>query len=322
MVSVPIPRPDDPSYNHQYAQINGIRMHFIDVGPRDGVPLVLVHGWPDLWFGWRYQIQALRETYRVIVPDNRGYGETESPLEPDTYGRKTICEDYEALLDYLNLDKAVFIGHDWGGAVVWRMCLFKPDRVLAVASVCTPHLPRQPAYMPMDTFVKFLPSFQYQVLLVQDDTPAFFAAHIHKFFRYLFETPLVHNYGSINDNFVALPKIEFAAPTSPYVSPEDMAYYEAQYKKSGFATSLNWYKTRELDWHDMADVAQTVPHQALFIAAGRDEALPPAMSKGMDAFVPNLTRHEIDHASHWVLVEAPEEVNAMLFDWLATVNAE
>uniref|UniRef100_H3GNJ8 AB hydrolase-1 domain-containing protein n=1 Tax=Phytophthora ramorum TaxID=164328 RepID=H3GNJ8_PHYRM len=93
----------------------GITLHYVDVGPRDALPVVLVHGWPDLWFGWRHQIQALQSTYRLIVPDLRGFGQSSTPQNVEAYGAKNVTNDLAALLDGLNIEKAVFAGHDWGG---------------------------------------------------------------------------------------------------------------------------------------------------------------------------------------------------------------
>ena len=150
----------------------------------------------QLWYGWRYQIKPLAAAgYRVIVPDLRGFGESDgqpfsldfvvlfcfvflfvlkkptspleltAPTEYTAYSFKTITNDLAALLDHLNVKKAVFLGHDWGGEVVWKMCLYHPQRVLAVAGVCTPFAPRLDQFIPLDQLITFLPAFGYQVSL-------------------------------------------------------------------------------------------------------------------------------------------------------------
>ncbi|ETV93124.1 hypothetical protein, variant [Aphanomyces invadans] len=314
------PRADDPAYNHEYATVNGIRMHYIDVDPRDGVPVVLVHGWPDLWYGWRHQIQALRATYRVIVPDNRGFGETESPLSPASYGRKTIATDLVHLLDHLDIQHAVFIGHDWGGVVVWRMCQYFPERVLAVASICTPYVPRPKALLPWATFLDHMPNFKYQHVLVAPNAGDAFDKHARAAFRYLFGTPVANDFGSLYENLVHLDKLEFApGATSPLVDEIDLAYYVEQYTKRGFATSLHWYKQYERDWDESANAPTELRHPVLYIGAGKDIALPPALSAGMERVIPNLTRRVIENGGHWLGIEAPREVNHMLLEWLTHV---
>jgi len=131
----------------QFAQTNGIRMGYYDVGPAtDKPPVVLCHGWPEIAFSWRHQIKALSEAgIRVIAPDQRGYGATDRPEPVEAYDMEHLTGDLVGLLDHLKIDKAIFVGHDWGGFVVWQMPLRHPSRVAGVVGVNTPHWGRAPA---------------------------------------------------------------------------------------------------------------------------------------------------------------------------------
>jgi pimeloyl-ACP methyl ester carboxylesterase len=104
----------------RFADLNGIRMAYYDAGPQgDAPPLVLCHGWPELAFSWRHQIKALSEAgIRVIAPDQRGYGDTSRPPAVEDYDLDHLTGDLVALLDHLGIERAVFVGHDWGGFVV------------------------------------------------------------------------------------------------------------------------------------------------------------------------------------------------------------
>src|SRR5579862_1813841 len=128
----------------QFAQTNGIRMGFYEAGPKtDKPPLVLCHGWPEIAFSWRHQIKALGEAgIRVIAPDQRGYGATDAPGPVEAYDLEHLTGDLVGLLDHLKIEKAIFVGHDWGGFVVWQMALRHRDSVAGVVGVNTPHLPR------------------------------------------------------------------------------------------------------------------------------------------------------------------------------------
>ena len=118
------------SITHKYVQTNGIRMHVTEAG--SGFPVLLCHGFPELWYSWRHQITALADAgFRVIAPDQRGYGETDAPTTIDTYSIHHLVGDLTGLLDALEIDKAVIVGHDWGGLVVWQMALLAPQRVAA-----------------------------------------------------------------------------------------------------------------------------------------------------------------------------------------------
>ncbi|MFZ0810420.1 MAG: alpha/beta fold hydrolase, partial [Bradyrhizobium sp.] len=114
----------------QFAEVNGIRMGFYEAGPHsDAPPVILCHGWPEMAFSWRYQIKALSEAgIRVIAPDQRGYGATDRPEPVEAYDLEHLTGDLVGLLDHLKIDKAIFVGHDWGGFVVWQMALRHRDR--------------------------------------------------------------------------------------------------------------------------------------------------------------------------------------------------
>ena len=118
----------------QFAQVNGIRMGYYEAGPNsDKPPLILCHGWPEIAFSWRHQIKALSEAgIRVIAPDQRGYGATDRPEPVEAYDMEHLTGDLVGLLDHLKIDKAIFVGHDWGGFIVWQMPLRHIDRVAGV----------------------------------------------------------------------------------------------------------------------------------------------------------------------------------------------
>lgn len=128
------------SITHNYVQTNGIRMHVAEAG--SGFPVLLCHGFPELWYSWRHQLTALADAgFRAIAPDQRGYGETDAPQPIDAYSIHHLVGDLTGLLDALEIDKAVIVGHDWGGLVVWQMALLAPQRVAGVVGVNTPVLP-------------------------------------------------------------------------------------------------------------------------------------------------------------------------------------
>ncbi len=131
----------------QFARTNGIRMGYYEAGPKtDKPPVILCHGWPEIAFSWRHQIKALGEAgIRVIAPDQRGYGATDRPEAVEDYDMGHLTGDLVGLLDYLKIDKAIFVGHDWGGFVVWQMPLRYIDRVAGIVGVNTPHANRAPA---------------------------------------------------------------------------------------------------------------------------------------------------------------------------------
>jgi len=125
-------------------QSNGIRMSVLEQG--DGPAVVLSHGFPELAYSWRHQIPALADAgFRVVAPDQRGYGDTDSPAAVEAYDIHHLTGDLVGLLDALGIERAVFVGHDWGGIVAWHMPLLHPARTAGVVGVNMPAFPRAPA---------------------------------------------------------------------------------------------------------------------------------------------------------------------------------
>src|SRR5947209_7359337 len=122
---------------------NGVDLHVLDAGT--GFPVVLAHGFPELSYSWRHQIPALAEAgYRVLAPDQRGYGRTSRPDAIEEYDILHLTGDLLGLLDDIGEEKAVFVGHDWGSMVVWQLALLAPQRVAGVVGMSVPFIPRAP----------------------------------------------------------------------------------------------------------------------------------------------------------------------------------
>lgn len=134
---------------HRTVAVNGINMHVAEMGHGPQVVLLL-HGFPELWYTWRHQIRALASLgYRAVAPDLRGYGGSDAPPEPSSYTSHHVVGDLVALLDSLGAEKAFVVAHDWGAMVGWYLCLFRPDRVRAFVTLTVPYRPRNPKVKPV-----------------------------------------------------------------------------------------------------------------------------------------------------------------------------
>jgi pimeloyl-ACP methyl ester carboxylesterase len=127
------------SYEHHFIQTNGITLHTVTAGPEDGEPLILLHGFPEFWFGWRKQIPYLaQQGFRVIVPDQRGYNLSDKPRRIAAYHLDETARDVAGLMDALGYKDVYLAGHDWGGVVAWWLALHQPERIRKMAILNAP----------------------------------------------------------------------------------------------------------------------------------------------------------------------------------------
>lgn len=300
-------------------RLKEINMEVFEQGK--GFPLVLTHGFPELAYSWRFQIPVLAEAgYRVIVPNQRGYGETDKPESVEAYDLRHLCGDMANLLDVLNLEKAVFIGHDWGSVVVWNMPLYHPEKVAGVVGMSVPFSPRG-NFDPIPVLEQFLGSENYIVHFNRKPgvADAAFAAKPKQFFTNVFRhkhwvgatEPLPGNRPGPAVSLMNMLEIK-NPPGEPLMSEEEMNVFITAYKKGGFTGPINWYRNISRNWEISADLPQTIDVPCAMIHGTYD-----IVPKGGDVskFIPNLEIITLD-CGHWIQQEKVDEVNAFLVDWL------
>ncbi|NOT53705.1 MAG: alpha/beta hydrolase [Deltaproteobacteria bacterium] len=311
---------------HRQIETNGIQMHVAEAG--SGFPVLLCHGFPELWYSWRHQMKALAETgFHAIAPDQRGYGDTDAPQAIDAYTIHHLVGDLTGLLDALNIEKAVIVGHDWGGFVVWQMAMLAPHRVAGVVGVNTPFFPRFPMRPLAMMRATAQDNFHY-ILYFQEpgvaeselerDVPRSLRGFYQPPNRELME--LLRNvpmgvFGPAGGGLLdRLPD----APHGPFLSAEDFQVFVSGFQKSGFRGGLNWYRNFDRNWELTAYLHNAkVLQPALMVTAELDIVLRPEMAVGMEAWVPNLRRTVlIEGSGHWTQQEKPAAVNAALLEFL------
>ncbi|EOO02733.1 putative epoxide hydrolase protein [Phaeoacremonium minimum UCRPA7] len=320
--------PNDPRVESLTATVRGKTYHYLlgkPKGPQTGT-VVLIHGWPDLSFSWRYQVPFLLSmNLRVIVPDMLGYGRTDAPQEIEKYSFKSTGDDIAELLGQVCPGEQIILGgHDWGGSFAWRFALWHPELLKAVFSICTPYNQPLPVYVSLEQLVERLPNFRYQLRLAGPDAEREIVTpqRIRGLLSGLYggrgpegEIGFTVAEGPIFEN---LEKIE----NSPIVSSEDMDYYVQEYSRNGMRGPLNWYRTRKVNYEEEVALLKDGPPRihvpSLFISATRDPALLPALSAGMDKHFDNLTRAEVD-SHHWAQWGAAEDVNAHIKKFVQSV---
>lgn len=304
---------------------NGIDMAVYEMGPKDGTPVVLCHGFPELAYSWRHQLPALAAAgFRAIAPDQRGYGRTSRPEKVEDYDMPHLTGDLAALLDALGLEKAIFCGHDWGGLVVWQMPLYHPSRVAGVIGVNTPFLARAP----MDPIAAMRAVYGENMYIVYFQKPgeadAILAKDVGKSFRFFMRknATTAAEYAKRPQNernlelVHALQSDESKWAGELLLAPQEQKVFVDTFTRTGFTGGINWYRNFTRNWQISESLAQKVDVPGLMIMAEDDIVLSPAMADGMERYVPDLDRVLIRHCGHWTQQEKPEETSRAMVDWL------
>ena len=298
---------------------NEINMEVYELGK--GFPVILAHGFPELAYSWRFQMPALAKAgYRAIAPNQRGYGGTDKPEPVEAYDIRHLCGDMAGLMDALGLEKAVFVGHDWGAPVVWNMPLLYPDRVAGVVGMSVPFLPRgdfDPVAMLEQVFgpEHYIVHFNRRPGVAD----AALAANPRRFFNNVFrhlqwvdqtsgpstEEP------SFNVSLMNLLDLT-SPPGKLLMSEEEMNVFVAAFSKGGFTGPINWYRNITRNWETSANLPQRINVPCAMIYGAYD-----IVPKGGDVseYVPNLECITLK-CGHWIQQEKPDEVNTFLLDWL------
>ncbi len=291
-----------------------------EAGPEDGLPVLMLHGWPELAFSWAPLVPALTEAgCRLIMPDLKGFGGSSKPEDPAAYRMETLTGDFGRLLDALRIEKAVFVGHDWGGAIIWPLAQRLAERGLGVASFCTPYpeiAPAPPLSIMRKRFGERFYIMQFQDAELPDQA---FGGKEERFFPFIFRPgPERERWGELMPGVMALPD-RFAEwdgnGADAVMPPEALAVYAEAYAASGHRTPTMVYRAIDTHWEERKRFDAPITMPALMVTASRDLMLPPEASLGMEERIADLSRAELD-SGHWVTWEAPGPAAEALLGWL------
>lgn len=317
-------------FNHRFVDTNGIRMHLVEAGA--GFPIVMCHGFPELWYSWRHQIRALADAgFHAIAPDQRGYGETGKPDAIEAYSQRDLVADLVGMLDAMGLKECVIVGHDWGGLVAWSAAMIAPARFARIIGVNTPFFPRLPM-KPTDLFRTFAAGNFHYILYFQE--PGVAEAELERdvrrslagFYQGPPEPATVAAMRSVPPGVFGpagggiLNRLPDAPPGS-FLTEQDFDVFVRAFQNGGFRGPLNWYRNLDRNWEESASLPNRVDQPALMITAELDVVLRPEMADGMKTWVPNLRQTVLIKGSgHWTQQEKPDEVNAALLEFLSDLK--
>ncbi|CAH1239534.1 EPHX4 [Branchiostoma lanceolatum] len=292
---------DDPDLGaHGYVRLesSGLRFHYVAAGERDKPLMLCLHGFPECWYSWRHQLKEFRNSYRVVAPDLRGYGETESP-QPFGYrgwpnfSLAQLANDVRELIEALGYSSCTLVAHDWGGIIAWRVAIDRPDLVDRLVVMNNPHPGLYMKYMTAH-FSQLRRSW-YMFLFQLPWLPEIFLQSLD--FEYVNAFMSCKRHGAITD--------------------EDFEGFKYTFARPGvnMSAAINYYRAA-MKMPPRCYKGTKVTCPTLQIWGDQDEFLEVGLTEGTDKFVPDFTLKVVPGASHCVQQDQPTVVNGIIRDWL------
>jgi epoxide hydrolase 4 len=282
---------DEVELRDGYADVGDTTLHYVEAG--DGPMIVLLHGFPEFWYGWRLQIERLAAAgFRVVAPDMRGYNLSSRPDGVSSYGADKLADDIGGLIRKLGAESAMVVGHDWGGTVAWTLAMNHPEVVdrLVILDAAHPRKLQKGLFKPRQLVRSWYFFFFTLPWLPERIVRAFH----YRFFR------------------------RFLRDAGPAFTREEMDRYVEAWSQLGARTAMiDYYRNSVRTPPKKAKAAiRTISAPTLVIWGQRDRFLGPALAEPERADVPNLDRVErLPNASHWVHHDEAERVSELLIDF-------
>jgi len=285
------------TWKHGFVKANGIQMHYVTQG--EGKLLFLLHGFPDFWYVWRFQIPELAKHFRVVAPDLRGYNETDKPEGVDKYRLNLLAGDILGLIHALGEKRAIIVGHDWGGAVAWCLAAFNPEVTERLVILNAPH---PNAYTTRTKgLLRQLQKSWYVFFFQTADIP--------------------EEVSSRNDYFFLKNMIRLSLVKKDVLTDEDLRVYAEAWSKPGALTAaINYYRANmnpAILFSERTIVFPKIKSPTLIIWGEKDAALSKDLIANTDEFVDAPYSIEyLPNCGHWIQLEEPELVNKYILKFL------
>ncbi len=292
------------TWKHGFANTNGLRLHYVEQG--EGPLMLLLHGFPEFWYSWRYQIPALSQYFHVVAPDLRGYNDSDKPEGVHQYQFSYLVDDVMDLLRFFGQEKAIIVGHDWGGAIAWVFATRHPEATERLIVCSIPHLGvfRK---MAAQGFVEHYTALQ------------------RLFYIFFFRTPDVPERFFSKDEYVFFEAYRLSNPNR--FTPEVIAEYKKAIGKPGALTAgLNYYRANlppEVLVGEAPLLEEKIVRPTLFIYGENEQVVSQSVAEWTREFVDApFTFHSIPNCGHCVQQEEPELVNQYILQFLADLKRE
>jgi pimeloyl-ACP methyl ester carboxylesterase len=288
----------DPQLDHDQIAINGIRLHVVQAGPLDGPPVILLHGFPEFWYGWRQQIPVLAAAgYRVWAPDQRGYNLSDKPRGLDAYNLDVLAADVVDLIEVATeaqpQKEASLVGHDWGGAVAWWVAAKYPEKLRRLVVLNCPQ---------GGVLLKHLRHNRQQMR--------------RQWYMFFFQLPWLPEVVCRARNWRMLVNMLQRTSRPGTFSPADQQLYREAWSQPGaFPAMLGWYRAM-FQRRPQAAPQRPIPVPTLLLWGARDRFLGRELAQPSIDLCADGHLEFIEGASHWVQHEEPQRVNARIVEFL------
>jgi pimeloyl-ACP methyl ester carboxylesterase len=286
---------DDRTLEHVFLPTNGIRLHVVQSGSRYGPLAILLHGFPEFWYGWRKQIQPLSNAgLRVWAPDQRGYNQSDKPRGISAYKIDELARDVVGLIDAAGVEKCYLAGHDWGAAVAWWVAINYPDRIdkLAILNVPHPVVMSQALSRNLNQLKKSWYMFFFQIPLLPE--------------------AILRN----NDWELMVRMLQNSAQPKAFSDKDINQYIQAWWRNDAITSMLNWYRAILQKPPSLyGDLRVRVP--SLILWGAQDVALSREMAKPSLELCDQGKLVFFENSSHWVQHDESELVNKYLLEFFS-----
>ncbi|PWA90590.1 epoxide hydrolase [Artemisia annua] len=307
--------------SHRFLQVNGLKLHVADIGVESSPAVIFLHGFPEIWYSWRHQMIAVADAgFRAIAPDFRGYGLSDSPVEPEKASYDDFVNDVVSILDSLHISKVFVIAKDFGTWIAYSFVLLHPEKIAGIVTLGMAFMPPA-AYKPDFTLPEGFYVRRWQEPgRAEADFGRFDVKTVVRNIYILFSKSKIP---IASENQEIMDLVKPSNPLPSWFTEEDLATYAALYEKSGFRTALQVpYRSSHLNLGSTQEVPK-VEAPTMVIMGEEDYVLKiPGMgeyirSGEVKKYVPNLETVYVPHGSHFVHEQFPDHVNQLILTFLA-----
>lgn len=295
-------------WNHDYITIGDVKIHYVAEGSGD--PLLLLHGFPDFWYSWRYQIPAFSDYFQVFAPDLRGYNTSDKPKGIKNYSTTLLVQDIKGFINAIGEQKAIIVGHDWGGAVAWNLAMMAPECVSKLIILNCPHpIPLLESFWSMK-FQQLQKSWYVFFFQIPDVPEAMLSKNNYEFLMKMVKGSIINKQALNNEDI--------------------QRYIEAWSQPGALTASINYYRA---NWNPAQLMAMTEKQQislirrfpkvkcpTLVLWGEKDVALDKLLTEGTQKYIDGSFKITyLPDFGHWVHMEAPDLVNKSILSFLGCI---